>query len=114
MQAFAEWVLFTCSGISSGLYHACDVGTWCALSFGVLQVYWLVNFHLYKDDVPLPQFAARIITWVLGCSLNADSKIISRNRCKVESIITLDPSPLETKHLLSKQNYIMYIFLPEY
>ena len=39
MQAFAEWVIYTASGISSGLYHACDVGTWCALSFGVLQVY---------------------------------------------------------------------------
>jgi len=31
MQALAEWVLYTSSGISSGLYHACDVGTWCAL-----------------------------------------------------------------------------------
>ncbi|XVF22511.1 hypothetical protein REPUB_Repub12eG0178900 [Reevesia pubescens] len=42
-KAFAEWVLYTASGISSGLYHACDVGTWCALSFGVLQFmdFWL-------------------------------------------------------------------------
>lgn len=42
-KAFAEWVIFTSSGISSGLYHACDVGTWCALSFGVLQFmdFWL-------------------------------------------------------------------------
>ncbi|CAK9156746.1 unnamed protein product [Ilex paraguariensis] len=42
-KAFAEWVLYTCSGISSGLYHACDVGTWCALSFRVLQFmdFWL-------------------------------------------------------------------------
>ncbi|XP_050237003.1 uncharacterized protein LOC126686804 isoform X2 [Mercurialis annua] len=42
-KALAEWVLFTSSGISSGLYHACDVGTWCALSFGVLQFmdFWL-------------------------------------------------------------------------
>ncbi|CAN1293255.1 Transmembrane protein 8B [Linum perenne] len=42
-QAFAEWVLFTSSGISSGLYHACDVGTWCALSYNVLQFmdFWL-------------------------------------------------------------------------
>ncbi|KAJ6851463.1 uncharacterized protein M6B38_259140 [Iris pallida] len=42
-KAFAEWVLFTSSGISSGLYHACDVGTWCALSFRVLQFmdFWL-------------------------------------------------------------------------
>ncbi|KAL5863454.1 hypothetical protein ACOSQ3_000968 [Xanthoceras sorbifolium] len=42
-KAFAEWVLFTSSGISSGLYHACDVGTWCALSYNVLQFmdFWL-------------------------------------------------------------------------
>ncbi|CAH9093128.1 unnamed protein product [Cuscuta epithymum] len=42
-KAFAEWVLFTSSGISSGLYHACDVGTWCALTFHVLQFldFWL-------------------------------------------------------------------------
>lgn len=38
LQAYAEWVLFMCSGVSSGLYHACDVGTWCPLSFHVLQV----------------------------------------------------------------------------
>ncbi|CAL9086719.1 unnamed protein product [Musa textilis] len=42
-KAFAEWVLFTSSGISSGLYHACDRGTWCVLSFHVLQFldFWL-------------------------------------------------------------------------
>ncbi|XP_047172641.1 uncharacterized protein LOC124840603 isoform X3 [Vigna umbellata] len=42
-KALAEWVLYTSSGISSGLYHACDVGTWCALSYNVLQFmdFWL-------------------------------------------------------------------------
>ncbi|KAE8664940.1 hypothetical protein F3Y22_tig00112738pilonHSYRG01158 [Hibiscus syriacus] len=35
----SEWVIYATSGISSGLYHACDVGTWCALSFGVLQFF---------------------------------------------------------------------------
>ncbi|KAI4355107.1 hypothetical protein L6164_003911 [Bauhinia variegata] len=42
-KAFAEWILFTSSGISSGLYHACDVGTWCALGYNVLQFmdFWL-------------------------------------------------------------------------
>ncbi|KAJ7962425.1 putative Transmembrane protein [Quillaja saponaria] len=42
-KALAEWVIFTASGISSGLYHACDVGTWCALNFNVLQFmdFWL-------------------------------------------------------------------------
>lgn len=37
-KAYAEWVLFSSSGISSALYHACDVDTWCVLSFHVLQV----------------------------------------------------------------------------
>ncbi|XP_057454664.1 uncharacterized protein LOC130746140 isoform X1 [Lotus japonicus] len=42
-KALAEWILFTSSGISSGLYHACDVGTWCALNYNVLQFmdFWL-------------------------------------------------------------------------
>ncbi|XP_038982658.1 uncharacterized protein LOC120110856 isoform X1 [Phoenix dactylifera] len=42
-KAYAEWILFSSSGISSGLYHACDVGTWCVLSFHVLQFldFWL-------------------------------------------------------------------------
>ncbi|XP_023548539.1 uncharacterized protein LOC111807178 [Cucurbita pepo subsp. pepo] len=42
-KALAEWVLFTSSGISSALYHACDVGTWCPLSFNVLQFmdFWM-------------------------------------------------------------------------
>jgi hypothetical protein len=37
-REYPEWVLFTSSGISSALYHACDVGTWCVLSYNVLQV----------------------------------------------------------------------------
>lgn len=42
-KAYAEWILYTTSGISSGLYHSCDVGSWCALSFHVLQFmdFWL-------------------------------------------------------------------------
>ncbi|KAH9604129.1 hypothetical protein KSS87_010469 [Heliosperma pusillum] len=42
-KAYAEWVIFTSSGISSALYHACDVGAWCVLKFPVLQFmdFWL-------------------------------------------------------------------------
>ncbi|XP_020216622.1 uncharacterized protein LOC109800257 [Cajanus cajan] len=42
-KAYAEWILFTSSGIASGIYHACDVGTWCILNFNVLQFmdFWL-------------------------------------------------------------------------
>ncbi|XAR63037.1 hypothetical protein NMG60_11022823 [Bertholletia excelsa] len=57
-KAFAEWVIFMSSGISSGLYHACDVGTWCALSFHVLQFmdFWLsfmavVSTFVYLADI---------------------------------------------------------------
>ncbi|KAL8229767.1 hypothetical protein R6Q57_014667 [Mikania cordata] len=57
-KAFAEWVIYTSSGISSGLYHACDVGTWCALSFRVLQFmdFWLsfmavVSTFVYLTDI---------------------------------------------------------------
>ncbi|GFZ06827.1 transmembrane protein-like protein [Actinidia rufa] len=57
-KAFAEWVLFMSSGISSGLYHACDVGTWCPLPFRVLQFmdFWLsfmavVSTFLYLSDI---------------------------------------------------------------
>ncbi|KAE9460141.1 hypothetical protein C3L33_07949, partial [Rhododendron williamsianum] len=58
LQAYAEWVLFMCSGVSSGLYHACDVGTWCPLSFHVLQFmdFWLsfmavVSTFVYLADI---------------------------------------------------------------
>lgn len=42
-KAYAEWILYTSSGISSALYHSCDVGSWCVLSFHVLQFmdFWL-------------------------------------------------------------------------
>ncbi|XP_074263343.1 uncharacterized protein LOC141586110 isoform X2 [Silene latifolia] len=42
-KAYAEWVIYTSSGISSALYHACDVGAWCVLKFTVLQFmdFWL-------------------------------------------------------------------------
>ncbi|XP_052193210.1 uncharacterized protein LOC127801820 isoform X2 [Diospyros lotus] len=57
-KAFAEWVLFMSSGISSGIYHACDVGTWCPLPFRVLQFmdFWLsfmavVSTFIYLADI---------------------------------------------------------------
>ncbi|KAK6935415.1 NGX6/PGAP6/MYMK [Dillenia turbinata] len=42
-KAYAEWVIFMCSGISSGIYHACDAGDWCLLSYYVLRFmdFWL-------------------------------------------------------------------------
>lgn len=62
-KAFAEWVLFTSSGISSGLYHACDVGTWCVLSFRVLQ---FMDFWL--------SFMAVISTFIYMATISETSK----------------------------------------
>lgn len=45
VQALAEWVIYTSSGIASGIYHACDVGTWCPLEFNTLQVHTLSETH---------------------------------------------------------------------
>lgn len=57
-RAFAEWVLFMSSGISSAIYHACDTGTWCPLTFHVLQFmdFWLsfmavVSTFVYLADI---------------------------------------------------------------
>ncbi|WRX16843.1 NGX6/PGAP6/MYMK - like 2, partial [Theobroma cacao] len=38
-----ESVVFMASGVLSAIYHACDVGWWCALPFSVLQLmdFWL-------------------------------------------------------------------------
>ncbi|GMY23698.1 transmembrane protein 8b [Fagus crenata] len=56
-KALAEWVVFTASGISSGLYHACDVGTWCPLTFNVLQFmdFWLSFMAVVSTFVYLAQ-----------------------------------------------------------
>lgn len=42
-KAYAESLIYTASGFASAIYHACDVGTWCPLSYSVLQFldFWL-------------------------------------------------------------------------
>ncbi|XP_024316796.1 uncharacterized protein LOC100844795 isoform X3 [Brachypodium distachyon] len=62
-KAFAEWILYTSSGISSALYHSCDVGTWCILSFHVLQ---FLDFWL--------SFMAVIGTFIYMATIKEDSK----------------------------------------
>nr|POE52556.1 hypothetical protein CFP56_51691 [Quercus suber] len=77
-KAFAEWVIFMSSGISSALYHACDVGSWCALSYSALQFmdFWLSFLAVVSTFVYLTIFsetakrtihtAAAIITALLA------------------------------------------------
>ncbi|KAF3328241.1 transmembrane protein [Carex littledalei] len=62
-KAFAEWILYTSSGISSALYHACDVGTWCILSFRVLQ---FLDFWL--------SFMAVVSTFIYMATIDESSK----------------------------------------
>ncbi|XP_050386865.1 uncharacterized protein LOC126803146 isoform X2 [Argentina anserina] len=57
-KALAEWVIFTSSGIASGIYHACDVGAWCLLDFNSLQFmdFWLsfmaiVSTYMYLATI---------------------------------------------------------------
>ncbi|KAL2622676.1 hypothetical protein R1flu_002881 [Riccia fluitans] len=42
-KAYAEWITFMLSGFSSAVYHSCDSGGWCAMSFATLQFldFWL-------------------------------------------------------------------------
>ncbi|GAB2224143.1 hypothetical protein Drorol1_Dr00004891 [Drosera rotundifolia] len=77
-KVLAEWVIFTSSGISSALYHACDVGTWCALKFGVLQFmdFWLsfmavISTFVYMAEISDPakrtiQAAVSILTALMA------------------------------------------------
>ncbi|KAL1366920.1 hypothetical protein HN51_020974 [Arachis hypogaea] len=62
-KAYAEWILFTSSGISSAIYHACDVGTWCPLTYNVLQ---FMDFWL--------SFMAVVSTFVYLASINETHK----------------------------------------
>ncbi|KAL9234487.1 hypothetical protein vseg_009357 [Gypsophila vaccaria] len=79
-RAYAEWIIFTTSGISSALYHACDVGVWCTLRFGVLQFmdFWLsfmavVSTFVYLADIDESskrtiQAAVSILTALMAAS----------------------------------------------
>ncbi|XP_065636777.1 uncharacterized protein LOC112010907 [Quercus suber] len=58
-KAFAEWVIFMSSGISSALYHACDAGSWCALSYSAQQFmdFWLSFLAVVSTFVYLTIFS---------------------------------------------------------
>lgn len=63
-KAYSEWILFTTSGISSALYHSCDSGSWCALSFHVLQ---FMDFWL--------SFMAVVATFIYMASMDDKTKV---------------------------------------
>ncbi|KAH9324591.1 hypothetical protein KI387_004769, partial [Taxus chinensis] len=63
-KAYAEWILYTASGISSALYHSCDAGSWCALSYRVLQ---FMDFWL--------SFMAVVATFIYMASVDDKTKV---------------------------------------
>ncbi|GLJ42213.1 hypothetical protein SUGI_0873920 [Cryptomeria japonica] len=63
-KAYSEWILYTTSGISSALYHSCDSGSWCALSFHVLQ---FMDFWL--------SFMAVVATFIYMASMDDKTKV---------------------------------------
>ncbi|KAK8693540.1 hypothetical protein V6N13_071118 [Hibiscus sabdariffa] len=73
-RAFAEWVIYSSSGIASALYHACDSGTWCVLSFGVLQ---FMDFWLSFMAVVTTFIYLTIIDEVLKRAIHAAAAIIT-------------------------------------
>ncbi|XP_057780584.1 uncharacterized protein LOC130999105 isoform X2 [Salvia miltiorrhiza] len=87
-KAFAEWVLYTSSGISSALYHSCDVGTWCILSFRVLQ---FLDFWL--------SFMAVISTFVYLASISEVSKRTIHTILAIVTALLAEMGPTRSKNI---------------
>ncbi|XP_024532895.1 uncharacterized protein LOC112347026 [Selaginella moellendorffii] len=77
-KAMSEWLIYTTSGIASAIYHSCDAGGWCALSYDTLQFldFWLsflavIFTCLYLAEVlgltkPTLHVAAAVITAIIA------------------------------------------------
>ncbi|XP_042001926.1 uncharacterized protein LOC121751274 [Salvia splendens] len=87
-KAFAEWVLYTSSGISSALYHSCDVGTWCVLSFRVLQ---FLDFWL--------SFMAVVSTFVYLASISEVSKRTIHTIIAIVTALLAETGPTRSKNI---------------
>ncbi|CAN4111562.1 unnamed protein product [Withania somnifera] len=88
-KAFAEWVLYTSSGISSGLYHACDVGTWCPLTFHVLQ---FMDFWL--------SFMAVVSTFVYLSAINEVSKRTIHTVVAILTALMAESGPTRSSNII--------------
>ncbi|KAL6494003.1 hypothetical protein OROGR_031912 [Orobanche gracilis] len=88
VEAFAEWILFTSSGVSSALYHACDVGTWCALSFHVLQ---FLDFWL--------SFMAVVTTFVYLSTISDVSKRTIHTVLSIITALLAETGPTRSKNI---------------
>ncbi|XP_059658383.1 uncharacterized protein LOC132304660 [Cornus florida] len=65
-KAYLEAIVFAFSGISSALYHACDVGLWCSFSFQVLQFtdFWISFLAVVSTFLYLPTIG-NIAKWTI-------------------------------------------------
>lgn len=88
-KALAEWVLYTSSGISSGLYHACDVGTWCPLTFHVLQ---FMDFWL--------SFMAVVSTFVYLSAINEASKRTIHTVVAILTALMAESGPTRSSNII--------------
>ncbi|CAK9210599.1 unnamed protein product [Sphagnum troendelagicum] len=61
-HAYSEWVTYTLSGVTSAIYHSCDAGGWCALSYDTLQFldFWLSFLAVVMTCVYIASFAHSI------------------------------------------------------
>lgn len=87
-KAFAEWVLYTSSGLSSALYHSCDVGTWCILQFRVLQ---FLDFWL--------SFMAVVSTFVYLASISEVSKRTIHTVLAIVTALLAEMGPTRSKNI---------------
>ncbi|XP_027079650.2 uncharacterized protein [Coffea arabica] len=72
-KALADWAVFTCCGVASAVYHACDVGSWCALPFQVLQFMdsWLSFMAVVK------KYSSCTGNWSFGSTVCIIMKLFS-------------------------------------
>ncbi|CDP12049.1 unnamed protein product [Coffea canephora] len=93
-KALADWVVFTCCGVASAVYHACDVGSWCALPFQVLQFMdsWLSFMAVVSTFIYLTfineglRRTTHTISSISNIFLPSPSKIIPSELCRSRNI----------------------------
>eukprot|EP01018_Ginkgo_biloba_P034304 Gb_37969 [translate_table: standard] len=88
-KAYAEWILYTTSGISSALYHSCDVGSWCVLSFHVLQ---FMDFWL--------SFMAVVATFIYMAAVDENTKVAIYTGVAIITALIAASGPTRTINII--------------
>ncbi|XP_051147242.1 uncharacterized protein LOC127262553 [Andrographis paniculata] len=87
-KAFAEWILFTCSGTASAVYHACDSGAGCLLGFHTLQ---FLDFWL--------SFMAVVSTFIYLTTMSEASKRTIHTLVAVLTALMAQTDPTRSKNI---------------